>query len=465
MLRRFLRLLLSFIMGRNKFECTPEPNRFQIGRVPLDDMIAGLRDIDGNLYTSVIVGSQEWLVENLRVKHYADGVAIPNITNDALWAAATDGAYCHYDNNAVYESIYGALYNGFVVESPHGLAYLRRDGVVESGWRVPVNADFETLRDEVGTTFTAGGILKDILYWLAPNTGAVNSVGWFGRGGGYRDDTVGAFGGLNEDALFLSDPEDDFPVPVDWQLTFANASFSDGQNPYALGRSVRLVRDIPEEWAPRVIQDYDNNDYDVILINGQEWIVQNLRTTHYSDGENVDNIVDPTLWDGDTNGAFRYYNDDPLNAPIYGALYNWYAGQNAHVLPYFTFGAVQETGWRIPTQAEFEALIAYLGGSEAAHDHLREVGLAHWITEDNEDNGTGFTARGAGFYEAINDGLGGVMDMFSLLTQITYFWSNTEEDVATAYNLTIGFGDAGVGSADKKSLGRSIRCVRDIIVP
>lgn len=216
------------------------------------------------------------------------------------------------------------------------------------------------------------------------------------------------------------------------------------------------------EYFERVIEDYDGNEYDVILINGQEWIMQNLRVEHYADGTDIPNITDPTLWDADTDGSFRSYNDDPLNVSDYGHLYNWHAGQNAHVLPYFTYGGIQESGWRLPTRTEYEALVTYLGGTADAHDHLRETGLTYWNSSDDEDNSTEFSARGAGMYEAVDDGMGGLMDYWFGLNQITYFWTDTEEDATTAYNLTLGFDSADVGMPDKKSLGRSIRCVRDL---
>lgn len=56
-----------------------------------------LKDRDGNILTSVVIGTQEWIVENLRTTHYADGQVIPNLTE------------C--DDPERPDDIYGALYN------------------------------------------------------------------------------------------------------------------------------------------------------------------------------------------------------------------------------------------------------------------------------------------------------------------------------------------------------------------
>jgi uncharacterized protein (TIGR02145 family) len=50
-----------------------------------------LLDKNGNEYTTVIIGSQEWIVENYRTTKYSDGSYIPNITN-VLALNAIDGA-------------------------------------------------------------------------------------------------------------------------------------------------------------------------------------------------------------------------------------------------------------------------------------------------------------------------------------------------------------------------------------
>lgn len=59
-------------------------------------------DYDGNIYDTVQIGTQVWMVQNLAVKHYNDGTAIPNLTDATEWKNDMAGAYCAYENNENY---------------------------------------------------------------------------------------------------------------------------------------------------------------------------------------------------------------------------------------------------------------------------------------------------------------------------------------------------------------------------
>lgn len=51
-------------------------------------------DIDGNVYQTVVIGNQEWMAENLKVKHYNNGLVIPRVRDNIEWSKLTTGTFC-----------------------------------------------------------------------------------------------------------------------------------------------------------------------------------------------------------------------------------------------------------------------------------------------------------------------------------------------------------------------------------
>ena len=217
---------------------------------PEDIGYGELTDYDGNVYTTVVIGTQEWIVENLRVTHYADGTAIPEITLDADWlaedgTAGHDGAWCYYDNDSSYLSDYGLLYNSHAVANTKELCYFERDGAQQTGWRIPARNDWQTLIDYLGGNLVSGAKIKEIgeVYWLTPNAGATNESGFSARGSGFRD-SDGAFYSIKSIALWASNTtlSDQYYQPY---VEFGSIGFDvSGVNPPKIGVAVRCVRDI-----------------------------------------------------------------------------------------------------------------------------------------------------------------------------------------------------------------------------
>jgi uncharacterized protein (TIGR02145 family) len=139
-------------------------------------------DIDGNEYTTVVIGTQEWMAENLKTTRYANGDSIPNVIETLGWFTLTTGAWCNYENNSVNDLIYGKLYNWYTVIDPRN--------VCPTGWHTPDNNDFNLLINYLGGEFVAGGKLKAINLWESPNIGATNESGFSGLPGGGRNHYV-----------------------------------------------------------------------------------------------------------------------------------------------------------------------------------------------------------------------------------------------------------------------------------
>lgn len=153
-------------------------------------------DFDGNTYGTVLIGTQEWMAENLKTTHYRNGTAIENPTGNEDWDANTSGAYAWYDNNISWKNSYGALYNWYAVNNPNWLCPL--------GWHVPTDAEINVLTNLFGGLHEAGGKMKSLRTepdahprWNIPNGDATNESNWSAFPGGCRAWTfvnIGAYG-------------------------------------------------------------------------------------------------------------------------------------------------------------------------------------------------------------------------------------------------------------------------------
>jgi uncharacterized protein (TIGR02145 family) len=144
-------------------------------------------DIDGNVYHTVIIGTQVWMVENLKVTKYRNGDLIPNVTDTTQWCDLPTGSYCNYNNNAKNAAIYGRLYNWYAITDNRNIA--------PKGWHVPSLGELETLVAYLGGDTIAAGKLKEsgTIHWLSPNTGASGESGFVALPGGYRHYEDGTF--------------------------------------------------------------------------------------------------------------------------------------------------------------------------------------------------------------------------------------------------------------------------------
>jgi uncharacterized protein (TIGR02145 family) len=94
-------------------------------------------DQDGNSFSTVKIGEQLWMAENLNVDHYRNGDLIPQVKDPKEWESLSTGAWCYYENDFMNVNKYGKLYNWYAVNDPRGLA--------PKGWHIPTLAEFDTL--------------------------------------------------------------------------------------------------------------------------------------------------------------------------------------------------------------------------------------------------------------------------------------------------------------------------------
>lgn len=162
-------------------------------------------DVDGNIYPTVLIGSQRWMSSNLKTSRYANGDLIPSGLNAFDWFTTTTGALkvSIQDPFLNYDNIYGKWYNWFAVADPRGLC--------PSGWHVPDDAEWQLLELNLGmqpvelnNSFTLRGVAENIggalkavsPLWPPFDLGATNSSGFSGLPGGFTN-------GFNDDSIGL----------------------------------------------------------------------------------------------------------------------------------------------------------------------------------------------------------------------------------------------------------------------
>jgi uncharacterized protein (TIGR02145 family) len=205
-----------------------------------------VKDYEGNIYKTVMIGGQVWMAENLKATKYNDGIAIPLVTDNTAWSSLTTPAYCWNNNDATTtKNTYGALYNWYAVNSSK---------ICPTGWHVPSDDDWKVLEVFLGMTLDQSkvegwrgtdqlGKLKETgtSHWTSPNTGATNSSGFTALPGGERD-RMGAFGGIGGLCHFWTSSESSTTYAYSRQGFYYLSTVYRGSYVKNFGFSVRCVR-------------------------------------------------------------------------------------------------------------------------------------------------------------------------------------------------------------------------------
>ena len=143
----------------NDVTCVENPNiNFTSIGTPVGKFSDCIKDVDGNVYKTVTIGSQTWMAENLKTSKYNDGTSIPNVKDSLEWSKLNTGAWCYYNNDEKNNAKYGKLYNWYAVSpTTNG-----NKNVCPTGWHVPTDAEWTVLTDYLGGESVAGGKMKEI---------------------------------------------------------------------------------------------------------------------------------------------------------------------------------------------------------------------------------------------------------------------------------------------------------------
>ena len=211
--------------------------------------------------------------------------------------------------------------------------------------------------------------------------------------------------------------------------------------------------------APITVTDIDGNTYNTVIIGTQVWMAEDLKVTHYPNGDTIPHVTSNLFWhllsDNNTDDAYCFYNND--NSTDYGALYTYAAaiGDN-WARDNTTNQGVCPDGWHLPSDAEWITLTDYLGGEDVAGGKMKEIGTTHWyVPNTGATNESGFTALPGGDRRRDTGN-------FDYLGINSYFWSAAGGSAFIwVRTLRYGGSDVSCGYSTNKSFGFSVRCLRD----
>jgi uncharacterized protein (TIGR02145 family) len=226
------------------FGCSEDDN------VPNEEPVITVTDSDGNVYNTIKVGNQTWMLENLKTTTFNDGTPItehlfgmdwgdlPNQTAQYQWADTSDL------KNVVDEELpfdfYGAMYNHWAIESGK---------LAPEGWRIPSQSDFEELENylsENGFENQKASALKSSTGWLPSSGNGTNAIGFNGLPNGY----INAFGGatLGQGICTWATTNVNTTVPLGSRTRvlvqlFDTENILYGDNAIQLGSGIRCIKE------------------------------------------------------------------------------------------------------------------------------------------------------------------------------------------------------------------------------
>lgn len=180
-----------------------------------------------------------------------------------------------------------------------------------------------------------------------------------------------------------------------------------------------------------VVKDQDGNVYKTLKVGNQVWMTENLKTTHFRNGQAIPNVKEDKQWDALTSSAYCDAANNPSRAEVQGRIYNWYViADEKNVCP---------SGWHVPSEAEWQVLLKYLTetpGSKELNANLFKV-----LQEDFRGYDGGFSGNGYG---------GGG------------WWTSTPVTDETAYYHGVNYNTASKNRLEgRKKFGYSIRCIKE----
>jgi len=201
------------------------------------------------------------------------------------------------------------------------------------------------------------------------------------------------------------------------------------------------------------VNDVDGNVYKTVKIGTQTWMAENLKVTHFQNGDEIKNETDLGKWGyfQIKTSAYCWLKNDAKNKNIYGACYNWYAASDSR--------NIAPAGWHVASAKDWDTLNKYLNPYSNLYNHtgnmLRESTTAHWKSMNEFSpitNELGFTAIPSGQL---------AISSFSFMDYgyRAYYW--TSDGTLDGSSCVYLDSELLIANLRPNCIGYSIRCVKD----
>ena len=229
------------------------------------------------------------------------------------------------------------------------------------------------------------------------------------------------------------------------------------------------------------LTDIEGNKYETIKIGNQTWMAENLRTTHFNNGDSIAywdpnlnlNVLYDSLYSiygynnigpqpgsgADSNqnnllGTTPYYSTNlgyqgDSSFLSYGNFYDWFCVIDSR--------KICPLNWHVSTKADWDTLLNFIGPNPALH--LRPIGYSHWVNLQSyyppiiSDNLVGFAALPAAGQNIAGSSL--------TFPDAATWWTSNLSGGFPISNVSIGFNNYLNYEAGFKYEHRSVRCVKD----
>ena len=193
--------------------------------------------------------------------------------------------------------------------------------------------------------------------------------------------------------------------------------------------------------------DGDGNTYTLDTIGQQIWSVENWRSTKYSDGTSIPHVTDGTDWSNLSTPGYVFYKNtiDADSIAMFGALYNGYVVDPANSK------SLAPTGWRVPTESDWQALSDHQSGSAIGLKNTTGWNTYPGISATNSSKWTG----NPGGYRVPNG-------LFLHVGNYAFFWSSTDDGSGNFYSHNLSYdNNLFRREPSDKRYGCSVRMVKD----